>query len=696
MKIKSVRLQNIKSYRDETIVFNDGVNFISGINGAGKTTLIESIGYGLFDRKPGIIKEFIRYGSGTGTITIEFEANDERLYRVVRKCGNVNSWVVFDVESDSELDLHAAADVKPWLKEIMGIDREQDLSQLFEDIIGVGQGTFTAPFLDTPAGRRDKFNKMLKVEVYREAHSKTKSTVRFIEDKLQEAKLEMAKLQGSISEYDSIKEKRENLKPVIEILSKELAEKKVQRDKKAKIREELRGLSAEIQKFQNNINIQEITLKNLMENENKLNDDLSNSQHSRDMMNKSEAGFSAYKDAQKKLEGLEKHRTVRDALVNALTKTKQSIGEILAGINSGNENVKAQETEVKQKLSEYSVNQKQQEADACICSEKFSEIRILEEKFTNSESLLDKFENYKKRFDLQNTKCDSVFVRLEELSTNEDNLREKLSQESKLVAKMEKIKALESKRDQLLQKTAAVESEIKTLESNREKTWGGKCPFLDAPCKNVGGDGDLNKFFYGEIEKRDIIKAEYCQELEEIEKLIAQGGPIRIKLGEIEGAKVSLKGMEEEKKKYENILSEYRENIRKYFIHGIVEDLYNAFKGCLSDMAVLVPENDNRGMLEKLNVLKKSFTDSWYNFEALHLKEDISDSLFYKNLIGDFTIVLDRAGEMLDWFKSTYRHLAQAISKEKAYRNGELVKVNEAIENTKKNIRELFERQKKN
>ena len=52
MKLISLTLENIKSYINETIVFFDGVNFVSGANGSGKTTIIEAIGYALFDATP--------------------------------------------------------------------------------------------------------------------------------------------------------------------------------------------------------------------------------------------------------------------------------------------------------------------------------------------------------------------------------------------------------------------------------------------------------------------------------------------------------------------------------------------------------------------------------------------------------------------------------------------------------------------
>ncbi len=43
MYIKSINLQNFRSYPEKTVEFDSGVNLILGENGAGKSNLIEAI-----------------------------------------------------------------------------------------------------------------------------------------------------------------------------------------------------------------------------------------------------------------------------------------------------------------------------------------------------------------------------------------------------------------------------------------------------------------------------------------------------------------------------------------------------------------------------------------------------------------------------------------------------------------------------
>jgi len=697
MKIKSIRLQNIKSYDDETIYFNEGVNLISGPNGAGKTTIIESIGYALFDSKPGYIKEFIRHGSGTGTITVEFEANDDRHYRVVRKCGNVNSWVVFDVESDAELDLHTAADIVPWLKEVTGIEREQSISEIFEDVIGVGQGVFTAPFLETASVRRDKFNKMLKVEAYREAFNKTKGTVRYIGDKIQEARVDIARLLGSISEYDAILEKREEIKPLIESLSRELEAKKALREARRKEREKLRNLSNEIQKLENEIRIREITISNYRSNEEKLTESLVSAEKSRELLSKTEPGYAAYNKAKEALNLLEKQREERDKLNKALTETKQKISEISVKLKSEKENIDAEIDYISKKTDEYSEILRDQLSVAESCRMRFEQVKVLESKVHGIDSLIDKLDGMKKKFELANARCESLISRWNELMERESEIREKLSQEKELTEKAEKIRWLENERDIIVKKIAAVESEIEVLKSNQMKTSSGKCPFLDAPCRNIGGDGDLNKFFSSEIKKRQDLMEEYTARLNETAGLISQGEILRNRLGELQGAKSILEGTLAEKSKYSGYASSYRKMIKQDFNENMVHEACNAIYDLLNEAKEFLERKDDQGdsIFEKLEDAKRSVSDCWQNFKTQFLNSEVIDISSFKNMVADFSNVLYRLGNTIEECKNAYRHISSLVSKEKSKRSGDFAKAEESVSSTSRNIRELEERRKK-
>ncbi|MGV9204670.1 MAG: AAA family ATPase, partial [Promethearchaeia archaeon] len=49
MLIRKMEIENVKTHKDTTINFNEGLNILYGNNGAGKSTILEMIGFVLFD-----------------------------------------------------------------------------------------------------------------------------------------------------------------------------------------------------------------------------------------------------------------------------------------------------------------------------------------------------------------------------------------------------------------------------------------------------------------------------------------------------------------------------------------------------------------------------------------------------------------------------------------------------------------------
>ncbi|NTV90380.1 MAG: SMC family ATPase, partial [Clostridiales bacterium] len=347
MKIRQLRLQNVKSYLDETILFNNGVNFISGVNGAGKTTIIEGIGYAVFNKKPDSINEFIRYGAKTGAITVELEANDGRRYRLARKFGNVNSWLVFDLETEMEVDLHGVADVVPFLKEIFGVEPEQDLSRLFEDIIGVSQGSFTTPFLESAAGRRNNFDRIFRVESYKEANRKTLGTVRRLEELVNALGISRAEKEGGIKEYDETALKVQELIPVLEKLEMELSGKKAERAAAEKSREALQIREKELSGLSGELQVKEERIKSLGETLVRLQEELKTAQAAGAELIKAESGYNAYLALKQGQELLETQRKERDKLKETLAYYENKISEFSAAIETENVAVEAEKADIK-------------------------------------------------------------------------------------------------------------------------------------------------------------------------------------------------------------------------------------------------------------------------------------------------------------------------------------------------------------
>lgn len=182
MRITKVVLDNIKSYRHASIPLGLGTVAVRGHNGAGKSTLVEAIGYALFDALSYNQAQFVREGEKYGTVTVAFISSlDDREYHVFRRCGSSPTWYVHDPELGARV-VEQHTDVVDFLRRHMRIETNIALDDLFNDAIGIPQGTFTADFLLTPTNRKKKFDILLQVEEYRKAFDNLAPTRAYLQD----------------------------------------------------------------------------------------------------------------------------------------------------------------------------------------------------------------------------------------------------------------------------------------------------------------------------------------------------------------------------------------------------------------------------------------------------------------------------------------------------------------------------------
>lgn len=184
MLITSVELQNIKSYRHAVIHLRHGTTAIRGENGAGKSTLVEAIGWALFDALPYTQDQFVREGEKWGQVTVSFRSGeDDREYQAVRRAGSGPAWYIYDPELQHR-PADQRTDVLDFLRRHLRIEGDIALKDLFNDALGVPQGTLTADFLLTAANRKKKFDALLQVEDFSRAAEKLRETRTYLREQL--------------------------------------------------------------------------------------------------------------------------------------------------------------------------------------------------------------------------------------------------------------------------------------------------------------------------------------------------------------------------------------------------------------------------------------------------------------------------------------------------------------------------------
>ncbi|MCA1635857.1 MAG: SMC family ATPase [Acidobacteria bacterium] len=202
MHVTRVELENIKSYEGRSFDFERGTTAIVGPNGAGKTTLLEAIAWSLFDVLDYSKDDFLRRGAKRGSVRVTFQDDlDERLYMVYRDTGT--GYYVYDPVLKQKLAT-GKADVRKFLDLHLGVEPGTDLRALFRSAIGVPQGLFTTDFLRSPTERKNAFDRLLKVEEYRESAARLGDTVNLINERIAESRGRLSGAEAQLARYDEL------------------------------------------------------------------------------------------------------------------------------------------------------------------------------------------------------------------------------------------------------------------------------------------------------------------------------------------------------------------------------------------------------------------------------------------------------------------------------------------------------------
>ena len=265
MHISKIELEDIKSHENSKFEFERGTTAIMGENGAGKTTIIEAIAWALFGLIDYKKSDFVRRGAKKGVVRVTFVSGlDERKYLVHRD--TKTGYYVYDPKLKTRI-ADKKEEVTRFLWQHLGVETGTDLEALFRRAIGVPQGTFTAIFLESPTERKKAFDKLLKVEEYRQSSDKLRETAKYIELKMSGAREKIARAEGELTPFDQLKKELKTVRKrfqesekSIRQLEKNAAAKKKMVDEFAKIEAAVAGLRKSFETLQNEKSRAEVVL----------------------------------------------------------------------------------------------------------------------------------------------------------------------------------------------------------------------------------------------------------------------------------------------------------------------------------------------------------------------------------------------------------------------------------------------------
>ena len=176
MKIRAVKIENVRSHVDTRIVFRDGFNCLIGGLGAGKTSVLYAIHFALFGEPLGKgFSYLLREDAGKCKVTLWFEHNGSRytISRGLRRTGTgiAQDLAVLKLHKDTRLIAERkVSSVREQLVKELGIDEG-----LFREVMWVQQEKLKELLDMKPRERQRKLDALLGLSDFEEAWSELRS-----------------------------------------------------------------------------------------------------------------------------------------------------------------------------------------------------------------------------------------------------------------------------------------------------------------------------------------------------------------------------------------------------------------------------------------------------------------------------------------------------------------------------------------
>ncbi|MHA1489528.1 MAG: AAA family ATPase [Promethearchaeota archaeon] len=678
MIITKIELQNITTHKDTIIEFQQGLNLLFGQNGTGKSTILKMIGFILFDFLPGNQKNYVRSCREKqpkyGKVKIWIVGSNDDRFIIQRTLARSQPLIeVSDVFTGIVVPgVNNAIQLQEWLKEQFSLNQEVNLSDLFRTSIGVPQGTFTEPFLRTPQKRKDFFNPVLQVEVYRIIWQKILEIVKEFDSDLQQVENKKTELKTRLEPKDELIQKKkqnetklENSKDEFDKNNLKIAELNKLYEKQKKVHENLVKCKSSLE----NIKSKRIEL---IETNKILSKDLSSAQDAEKICKETQLYFKRFEELIKE----EKQTRKLNEKLNDVQKELIEINKQLIKINSSRKENEKQIEDILKKKGD------------------LSNLKKDYEEYQDLKKLLQKQRDKLSRLDVAEEQLDKLKTKYLEVVTSIGPLEKELKQLPKIEEKTLQVKSLKEKLHEMELEINSLETEIYQHEQNLTISKDNTCPILNEKCKNIGNNS-FEDIFKKKIDilNKKIITKKY--ELKALNEKIESSEKLQKKLDDLKLLKRDLQNLKKQKIEFGKDIKKLKEQIK---LKSDENETLNKIKTqsekvepSLEKYTVLKDKIEVQLPLlrKKLNELKK----------IIHpIKEKIIPLEKEKDELNDIPEKLKKINEDLDNFRENHdkyqanKEMAKklvTIKKTLEEKKNKLIKVEESLKKQEKEKQKL-------
>jgi exonuclease SbcC len=583
MHVTRVELDNIKSYERAEFDFQRGITAITGENGAGKTTILEAIAWSLFDMLDYRKEDFLKRGAKKGSVRVTFESDiDERRYTVYRD--TAQGYYVYDDALSIKL-AEKKTDVAAMLRKLLGIEPGTDMEALFRSAIGVPQGTFTADFLRPATQRKAAFDKLLKVEEYRDGAERLRDTVNLINEKTAEIKGRISGAESQLARYDELVFEHKEVAARAAALAAELErlrqEISTRNENVGALNEALRVLD-EARTLRDRREVEHEAVRNRLPS---LSAERDAAQSALERQRATEADYKAHLAADTLLRDLDAERNARDALraeasgiegllaaarvhaerlaleVERAVEASASLAALEPEINSQTElereRERLRELRAQAQSERARLGRLDAELDALRKQHAQTKERVREaEKGAGAQGRVARLESERLEVETTLSNVEKAATSYRHLSSQRketarevERLRREVAAHETEAAALEKFSARAAEAVQLTAREAALTEQLARLRAQIEhdekfhsEVRNGLCPILSERCLNIGPDQTLEDYFTGQLATNSAQLSTMEKERAGLSVAVREARDAEKHLGRLESARRQLEG----------------------------------------------------------------------------------------------------------------------------------------------------------
>jgi len=337
MIIKRIRLNNIRSYLDQEILFSKGSTLLAGDIGSGKSTILLAIEFALFGAKKTELPAhtLLRHGKNEGSVELKMEL--ERKEVIIRrnlkrgKQGISQEAGYMIIDGVKKEGTHI--ELKTMMLELLGYPRDlvsKSKDLVYRYTVYTPQEEMKRILLEKKEDRLDTLRKVFNIDRYKKVRWNTVLLVRNLKEQKREYEGNIADLEEkqrrkkeTENELKDIESKISNVIPKLDEMKIKVKEKK---EAIKKIEEDIEILN----KLKKELEIQEVSLKNKLEQREK---NKGNMEKLEEEIKKLEEELGDRKSID--LESMKKEVSLNENQIGLLEKKTRELSNKIAELNLG-------------------------------------------------------------------------------------------------------------------------------------------------------------------------------------------------------------------------------------------------------------------------------------------------------------------------------------------------------------------------